>query len=131
LEWTRLHLGGERPWFVCYKCCRRCAILYTNTIDVACRKCAGLQFTSQRQRRKTRLKTKAEKIRARLWHDGEKIIRPRYMHERTFRKHIHTLQRIECAINAGSRLSSIRYRRYRERDDEGRYCDEQADQETI
>lgn len=131
VERTRMHLGNTRPWLVCYKCARRCAILYINSIDVACRKCADLQFASQRQRRKTRLKAKAEKIRNRLWRDGEKITRPRYMHERTYRQHLQTLQKLHHAINTGSRLSSIRYRRQRERDEKGRYCDEQADYEMV
>jgi hypothetical protein len=115
-------VGAERPWFLCYKCGRRCAKLYVNSIDAARRKCAGLQFASQRQRRKTRLRTKADKIRWQLWAEGEKIIRPRGMHKETYRKHIRMLQRIQHAISTGSRLSSIRYRRYRERDEDGRYC---------
>jgi len=123
IERTGLHLGGTRPWFVCYKCNRRCAMLYVSSIDVACRKCAGLQFASQRQRRQTRLIVKAEKIRNRLWTAGQKILRPRYMHQATYRKHMHALHMIEHAIRSGSRLGSIRYRRERERDGEGRYCE--------
>jgi hypothetical protein len=122
VEWTGC-LDAERPWFLCYKCGRRCAKLYINSIDVACRKCAGLQFTSQRQRRKARQKTKADKIRWQLWTEGEKIIRPRFMHKNTYRQHMHKLRMIEHAIRTGSRLSSVRYYRQRERDSEGRYCE--------
>jgi hypothetical protein len=122
LERTRC-LDAERTWFLCYKCGRRCARLYVSSIDVACRKCAGLQFTSQRQRRATRLKTRANKIRWQLWSEGEKIIRPRFMHQKTYRQHMHALQRIEQAIRTGSRLSSPRYRRQRERDEYGQYCE--------
>jgi hypothetical protein len=116
-------LDAERTWFLCYKCGRRCAKLYINSIDVACRKCAGLQYASQRQRRNTRLRTKANKIRWQLWTEGEKIIRPVNMHKRTYQQHMHALRMIEHALRTGSRLSSVRYRRQRERDSEGRYCD--------
>jgi hypothetical protein len=123
VERTRMHFGNTRPWLVCYKCSRRCAILYVSTIDVACRRCAGLKWACQRQRRKTRLKAKAEKIRNRLWRDGEKIIRPRGMHKETYRKHLHKLQLLQHAISTGSRLRSARsYHRLRERDEDGKYC---------
>lgn len=122
LERTRC-LDAERTWFLCYKCGRRCARLYVTSIDVACRKCAELQYASQRQRRKTRQKTAADKIRWQLWIEGEKLIRPRFMHQSTYRQHLHALQCIQQAIRTGSRVSSVRYRRARERDSEGRYCE--------
>jgi hypothetical protein len=123
VERTRMHFGNTRPWLVCYKCSRRCAILYGSTIDVACQKCAGLQWACQRQRRKTRLQAKAEKIRNRLWRDGEKIIRPRNMREKTYRKHLHMLQLLQHAISTGSGRSLVRsYYRFRERDEDGKYC---------
>jgi hypothetical protein len=131
IERTGLHLGGARPWFVCYKCNRRCAKLYAVGVDHWCRRCGDLGWTSQRQRRKKRLAAKAEKIRNQLWRDGEKTIRPRYMHERTFRKHIRMLRRIQNAIHSGSHCGLVQsYYRYRERERDGRYCDEQADYET-
>jgi hypothetical protein len=130
VERTRLHLGGSRPWFVC-ACGRRCGKLYLTSIDARCRVCSDLQFASQRQTRKARLQAKAENIRAALWTAGGKNIRPRYMHESTFRKHLRTIARIEHAIRLNLHCASIRYRRYRERDSDGRYCDERADYETI
>jgi len=130
IERTRLHLGGARPWFVC-ACGRRCGRLYVTSIDARCRVCSDLQFVSQRQRRKARLTTKAENIRARLWTEGEKIIRPRYMHESTFRKHTRMLQRLQHAMQTGTHCASIRYCRQRERDADGRYCDGQADYEMV
>ena len=123
IERTRLHLGGERPWFVCYKCGHRVGKLYISTIDIGCRHCCDLQFRSQVQTRKARLQTKAENIRNRLWIEGEKLIRPFRMHRATYRKHLRTLHHIEHAIRTDGRFSSIRYRRYRERDNEGRYDD--------
>jgi hypothetical protein len=131
IERTGLHLGGARPWFVCYKCRRRCAKLYAVGVDHWCRRCGELQFTSQRQTPKARLLAKAERVRAALWTEGEKLIRPRYMHRATYRKHLNTLSRIQRAINTGCRIGSPRYRRYRERDAYGQYSDEQADSEMI
>jgi hypothetical protein len=131
IERTRMHFGNSRPWFICYKCNCRCAKLYVNSIDVACRQCADLQYASQRQRRKARLKAKAEKIRGRLWIEGGKIIRPRNMPDRVFQRHLRAIARIEHAIRHGLRCSSIRYQRYRERDVDGRYCDDEASEQMI
>ena len=125
-----MHFGNSRPWFICYKCNCRCAKLYVNSIDVACRQCADLQYASQRQRRKARLKAKAEKIRGRLWIEGGKIIRPRNMPDRVFKRHLRAISKIEYAIKHDLRSSSIRYQRYRERDLDGRYCDGAADEQT-
>jgi hypothetical protein len=130
IERTRLYLGSERPWFLCYKCGRRVGKLYVSSIDIGCRYCCDLGFASQRQRLKKRLAAKAEKIRNRLWCEGEKIIRPRCMHESTFRKHTRMLQRLQQAIHTGSHCGSVpSHYRHRERDADGRYCDEQADYE--
>jgi hypothetical protein len=131
IERTRLHLGGERPWFLCYKCGRTVGKLYVTSIDIACRHCCDLGFASQRQRLKKRLAVKAENIRARLWIENNKPTRPHYMHRATYRKYLNALHRIEHAIRHDLRCASIRYRRYRERDSDGRYCDRQADYETI
>jgi len=79
IERTRMHFGNTRPWLTCYKCSRRCAKLYVSSIDVACRQCAEMQYRSQRQRRRARLKTRLEKVRSQLWIEDGKIIRPRNM----------------------------------------------------
>jgi hypothetical protein len=122
IERTGLHLGGTRPWFVC-ACGRRCGKIYLTSIDARCRVCSDLQFRSQRQRLKAQLQTKAEKIRNRLWFENDKPIRPHYMHRATFQRHLRAISRIEHAIRHGLHCASIRYRRYRERDDAGCYCD--------
>jgi hypothetical protein len=120
----RLYFGGHGlPYFICQHCLRRCAKLYLSSIDVACRRCAGLSFWSQGQRRKARLIAKAKRIRAQLWADQTgRPIRPRMMLQTTFRKHMHALTMIEHAINDASRVISPARQRYRERDSQGRYC---------
>jgi hypothetical protein len=131
IERTKLYLGGSRPWFICPRCRRRVGKLYDLRIDILCRKCYDLGYVSQRQRRKARLQTKAENIRNRLWFEDNKPIRPYYMHRATYQKHLRAISRIEHAIRHGLHCASIRYRRLRERDSDGRYCDEQADYEMI
>ena len=42
-EFTPCNLGGERIWFKCSRCERRCAILYAAP-HFACRTCHGLRY---------------------------------------------------------------------------------------
>lgn len=124
LQWRPLHFGGAFPYFSCYKCGCRVRKLYVTSIDVACRRCSELQWKCQRQFWTTRLKARADKIRNRLWTEGEKIIRPRLMRQRTFRKHLNKLRMIEYALATGSHIRWIRSRDHlRPRDSDGRYCD--------
>jgi hypothetical protein len=44
IERTRAGIDAARPWFLCYRCARRCGRLYVNSIDILCRKCADLQW---------------------------------------------------------------------------------------
>jgi hypothetical protein len=124
IERTNMHFGGSRPWFVC-ACGRRCGKLYVDSLGARCRLCAGLQYLAQRQFWTTRLKARAEKICSRLDTDKTgKPSRPRYMHETTYRRHIHTLHRIEHALSTASPIHWIRSRDHlRLRGSDGRYCD--------
>lgn len=47
VEWTPCPFGGRRPWFLCPRCGRRCQAVYVRS-GVACRKCSGLAYHSQR-----------------------------------------------------------------------------------
>lgn len=103
IVWTGLSLGGARPWFVCYRCHRRCGKLYVTSIDALCRKCADLWFVSQRQRRRERLKAKAHRIRVSLGdyssRPGDPVPPKRFRQSRrTYRRTISTLYRIEREI---------------------------------
>ena len=89
LDWTKCHLGGKRPWFLCPAsgCGRRVAILYGGKI-FACRRCHQLAYASQRESEIDRATRRAEKVRERLnWPPG--ILngnwpKPKGMHWRTF-----------------------------------------------
>lgn len=89
LQWTGLHFGGRRPWFLCpaQGCGRRVAILYAGTV-FTCRHCQRLVYECQRETDDGRAARRADAIRRRLgWEpgifngDGWK---PKGMHWRTF-----------------------------------------------
>jgi hypothetical protein len=47
LEYTPCHMGGERVWFGCPVCHRRCAVLFMRAKRFACHKCQRLTYSSQ------------------------------------------------------------------------------------
>jgi hypothetical protein len=62
---TRQPLGGERLWFACPGCGRRCQVLYGGR-RFRCRRCVGLPYASQHEARYDRLMSRAQDIRVRL-----------------------------------------------------------------
>ena len=88
LTYTDQHLGGRRPWFMCPKCDRRCALLYRRHGDLGCRKCHDLAYESQCLSRSDRLTLQAQRIRHRLGASGNLSkpfpARPSGMHRRTY-----------------------------------------------
>jgi hypothetical protein len=50
LTTSKTHYGGERLWFRCPQCYKRCGILYQSPIAsrVVCRKCIGFFYRQQR-----------------------------------------------------------------------------------
>lgn len=72
LTFTPCTFGGERVWFTCPSCGRGVAILYFGGGGgVACRRCYGLAYASQRADKFTSLIMRCDKIRERLgWHRG-------------------------------------------------------------
>ena len=79
--------GGERFWFTCPACGRRCAILYARLdLHFACRECCDLSYESKNLSDAWNLLHQAQKVQRKLgWHgpDGE---RPRWMHRTTFER---------------------------------------------
>lgn len=49
LERTPCHFGGERVWFACPRCWRRCTRLFMVTGGMGCRKCFRMVYQSQRE----------------------------------------------------------------------------------
>ncbi len=87
LGFTPVHFGGERPWFLCPSCVRRCLSLYWIG-QFKCRKCHDLVYQTARVDSLQRLEVRLSKVRDKL--DGQFITgafiarRPRGMHHRTF-----------------------------------------------
>ena len=70
LDWTARAKARPKPWFLCPVCGRRAAILYLGAA-LACRRCHGLAYQSQRDGDRDRLRAKAEALRTRLgWEPG-------------------------------------------------------------
>lgn len=91
LEWTGLHFGGRRAWFLCpaQRCGRRVAILFGDSI-FACRHCHKLTYECQRERVDDRAIRRADAIRRRLgWQPGianPAGDKPKGMHWKTYRR---------------------------------------------
>ena len=91
LEWTGLHFGGRRAWFLCPArgCGRRVAILFGGSI-FACRHCHKLAYECQRETDADRAMRRADTIRRRLgWGAGIANLeggKPKGMHWKTFER---------------------------------------------
>ncbi len=124
IEWRRITFC-LKPFFNCPQCSRRAVILYSDSLRSYCRHCAGLWFPSQRQRRRTRLKLKARKIRAALDNygaPGDKLPTRRYRQARkTYHRQIAKLMQIEREpMSKVAQRHSSSYRD-RERDSDGKF----------
>lgn len=87
LTWTPCNLGGWRVWFVCPKCDRNAAILYS-AYGLACRHCYDLKYASQGMVSFDRGVRKINKLRKSLkWYGGfahGEFGKPKYMHWKTY-----------------------------------------------
>ena len=91
ISWTRVHLGGERPWMHCPNCQTRAARLYAGLGGYFCRVCIGNPpYATQRLSAQARAHYKACKLRLLL--QGEAQLsrpfpeRPRNMHRSTYER---------------------------------------------
>ena len=84
------HLGGQRHWFTCPRCCKRVAVLYAVGRYFACRQCGGLGYATQKEGAGDRASSRAGKLRKRLgWAAG--ILngnggKPKGMHWKTYQR---------------------------------------------
>ena len=106
LTWTSPNYGGARPWFACPHCLRRVGILALAGRAFLCRRCLGLAYEVQRERRSDRLMRKRDKLEARLRPDGGK---PKGMHWRTYERIREQADAADCLSMAVS-LAEIRGR---------------------
>ncbi|PBB77888.1 hypothetical protein CK218_27685 [Mesorhizobium sp. WSM3879] len=89
LDSTEQHFGGERHWFICPCCGRRCATLYAGE-QFRCRLCLDLSYRSQSEDPRTRCLSKARKLRQRLGGSANLPLqlfdKPTGMHWRTYNR---------------------------------------------
>jgi hypothetical protein len=87
IEWTFCNFGGERPWWTCPHCRRRCAIVYASgPSPFVCRLCASLTYETSQSDAYARANCKVNKRRERLgWERGAPSPpKPKGMHRRTW-----------------------------------------------
>jgi len=72
LSHTPCNIGGERAWFHCPACKRRCEVLCFGGRWPACRKCYRLPYQSQLEDQLGRLQRRHDKLEAILWGDKRK-----------------------------------------------------------
>ncbi|MDY6891453.1 MAG: hypothetical protein SVU24_07640 [Pseudomonadota bacterium] len=112
LEWTACRLGGERPWFICPECGRRCALLYLNQ-HLSCRECHQLVYACQRETDYARLVRRTNNLRRRLgWEPGilnDDGTKPEGMHWKNYYRLMHQQQhyQLQALTVLGSRIQSL------------------------
>jgi hypothetical protein len=113
LVWTRCHLGGKRPWFICAglnggpRCGRRVAMLYAGDPTFACRACCGLAYASQSEGLHRRSVRRAQNIRMRL--GGGPSLHDRFP-EKPLGMHWRTYYRLAAArVAAEERSTALLY----------------------
>lgn len=94
VEWTPCHFGGERVWWLCPSCGRRCLKLYGWAGRHACRACQRIGYATQQEKRRDRIQSRANRIRKKL--GGEPGVerfppRPKGMHRRTYQRYFDEL----------------------------------------
>ena len=112
--WTRCHLGGERPWFLCPHCQRRVARLFRGLGGYYCRPCVGNPpYASQTKSAQSRLHFEACKLRLRL--GGNPLLttpfpeRPRGMHRRTYSRLKYRAEQLEKHLSPRLRAKAPDY----------------------
>ena len=68
VEWTaqRGATGGRRPWWICPRCARRCALVYLRRGVWACRRCHRLTYASTREDEFARACRRLRRIRRKM-----------------------------------------------------------------
>ncbi|MCX6022167.1 MAG: hypothetical protein NTZ05_10645, partial [Chloroflexi bacterium] len=66
VEWAPCRLGGARPWLLCPRCGRRCAVLYSLEMLFACRTCGRVCYRSQQNSAYKRARARRDRLRDRL-----------------------------------------------------------------
>lgn len=104
LTWTACSFGGQRPWWCCPGCGRRCAVLYGG-IRFRCRRCHDLAYASTREEPYERALRRSQAIRQRLGGSPNLLApfppKPPRMHWRTYLRLAEEAMACEAAWGAG------------------------------
>jgi hypothetical protein len=114
VSWTKVHFGGERPWFHCPHCEKRVAKLYNGLGGYFCRRCVGNPiYASQALSAQARPHYQACKLRLRLGGEASPTEpfpeRPRKMHRRTYERRKHRLLMLEGGLSQRIREKPVDY----------------------
>jgi hypothetical protein len=94
IVWTPCNYGGRRVWWHCPCCGRRVAVLYADRV-FSCRHCLDLTYETTRTATDSKPYERGDRIRRRLgWCTGVgngQGDKPKGMHEKTFGRHLQTL----------------------------------------
>jgi len=84
---TPTQFGGQRFWFTCPSCQKRCRIIYGGSY-FRCRSCHGLRYESQYENATSRIASQRHKLRKRLGYVGSLEdpfpLKPKGMHWTTY-----------------------------------------------
>jgi hypothetical protein len=94
LDWTPCPFGGERAWFLCPKCRRRCRVLHRpakSSDPWSCRRCLRLAYATQSLPLFDRLLAKRDRAVERLGAPGGQVMgrtfeKPKWMRRSTFER---------------------------------------------
>ena len=102
---TPCNYGGERIWFYCPHCGRRCAVVYGAGKYFACRKCYDLTYETCNETPRDRIASKANKLRKKIGarpgcFNELPIFKPKGMHQTTWDKIRYQIRWLEARIFA-------------------------------
>ena len=93
IAWTAVNFGGQRPWFLCPSCDRRCAIIYRKGDGPlwGCRICMNGRYETEHLSKRDRLLRKAFTARHRLGQKSGGVVvpfpqKPKHMHWATYER---------------------------------------------
>lgn len=98
LSYSRCHLGGERPWFLCPVCSSRRAKLYLGAQRFVCRACLQVSYRTSGQSRRDRIIAMKHQIGRRIFASYENGVgrgKKKGMHQATFDRLYRRYQRLE------------------------------------
>ena len=101
-EKTPCNFGGERKWFSCPNCKRRCSIIYGVAKFFLCRNCYSLPYQSQLQSKVDRLISKKHEVGQEIFENyrfGDGWKKKKGMHHKTFHSKLETYNQLERAID--------------------------------